>query len=290
MLAGGWMRAIRLAAAAALLPGSVAGAADGSRTAPAGLEWRPAHAEARRVVEELRSEVEVMKRIAAAQRELRAWNEERARLGLGGMTLRSELCLEDEIRRWCRLFPATFGVWEDSVPGTGAEVGRTAPARKPGTSAPAAPAGTGKVWPAPEVAAIVDLEAPHAVAYAMRAALGDTGEHVGLGVICAERGPYEIEATVFFGGFPADRRPVQLAVRGADGTVERFGPVVTAGPESGFHSPRIVDAGEAERFANAALRPGALVSNGYRSFRNRAGEARNREVREAFLACLRRPR
>ena len=47
---------------------------------------------------------------------------------------------------------------------------------------------------------------------------------------------------------------------------------------------------EAERFAGAALRPGALVSNGYRSFRNRTSETRNREVREAFIACLERMR
>ena len=124
----------------------------------------------------------------------------------------------------------------------------------------------------------------------MRGELCGSGEHVGLGVICATRGPYGIEATAFFGAFPADRRPVQLAVLGADGTVARFGPVVTAGPESGFHSPRIVDPGEAERFADVALRLGALVSNGYRSFRNRASEARNREVREAFIACLKRTR
>ena len=148
----------------------------------------------------------------------------------------------------------------------------------------------GETWPTPAIAEIVDLEAPHTVAYAMRGELGNSGEHVGLGVICATRGPYAIEATAFFGAFPADRRPVQLAVRGRDGTVERFGPVVTAGPESGFHSPRIVDPAEARRFADAALRPGALVSSGFRSFRNRASEARNRKVREAFIACLGRAR
>ena len=144
----------------------------------------------------------------------------------------------------------------------------------------------GETWPTPEIADIVDLEAPHTVAYAMRGELGATGEYVGLGLICATHGPYEIEATAFFGAFPDDRRPVQLAVRSALGTLERFGPVVSAGPESGFHSPRITDPGEAGRFAEAALRPGALVSNGYRSFWNRASEARNREVREAFRACL----
>lgn len=76
--------------------------------------WAEAHAEARRIVDELRSEIEAMKRIAAAQKQLMAWNEERARLGLAARTLRPELCREAEIERWCRLLPATFGVAEDS--------------------------------------------------------------------------------------------------------------------------------------------------------------------------------
>ncbi|MYE26431.1 MAG: hypothetical protein F4X87_04280 [Chloroflexi bacterium] len=79
----------------------------------AGTAWAEAHGRVRRIVEELRSEIEAMKRIAAAQKELIAWNEERARLGLAAMTLRPELCREDEIEKWCRLLPATFGVAED---------------------------------------------------------------------------------------------------------------------------------------------------------------------------------
>ena len=95
-----------------------------------------------------------------------------------------------------------------------------------------AAAGAGQAqeaWPTPAIAEIVDLEAPHTIAYAMRGELGRSGEYLGPGVICATRGPYAIEVTAFFGAFPADRRSVQLAVRGADGTVVRFGPVVTAG-------------------------------------------------------------
>ena len=109
---------LRARATKALLAGLVlvwAGAAEA--TDPAGVpetrgEWTAAHAEVRRLLEELRSEIEAMKRIAAAQTELRTWNEERARIGLPAMTLRPELCLEEEIRRWCRLLPATFGVAE----------------------------------------------------------------------------------------------------------------------------------------------------------------------------------
>ena len=74
-------------------------------------------------------------------------------------------------------------------------------------------------------------------------------------------------------------KSTQLAVRGPDGTVERFGTVVTGGPDAGFHSPRFIDPQEAARFVRIALRPGALISN---------GERRNRTVRDAFLACVRR--
>ena len=146
----------------------------------------------------------------------------------------------------------------------------------------------GGTVPAPEIARIDRLDIPGAAAWAMKGALGDTGIAIGFAAVCAMEGPHRVEATAFFGAFPADRRPVQLAVRTAQGTVHRFGPVVSGGPEAGFHSPRIADPDEAARFAGAALRPGSLVSNGFLSFRNRAGEARNRAVREAFLACLRR--
>ena len=143
-------------------------------------------------------------------------------------------------------------------------------------------------WPTPEITQLDRLEAPHTVAYAMRGALGESGEYVGLAFLCATRGPAEIEVTAFFGAFPGSHHPVQLAVRGPDGTVERFGPVVKAGPESGFHSPQFTTPPDAARFVSSALRSGALISNGYRSFWNRVSVARNRQVRDEFLACLRR--
>ena len=146
----------------------------------------------------------------------------------------------------------------------------------------------GETFPTPEIVHIDELDIPGAAAWAMKGALGDSGIAVGLAAVCATKGPRRVEATAFFGAFPVDRRPVQLAVRTGGGTFERFGPVVSGGPEAGFHSPRIAEPAEAARFAGATFRPGSLVSNGYRSFRNRAGEARNREVREAFLACLKR--
>ncbi len=146
-----------------------------------------------------------------------------------------------------------------------------------------------RTWPVPGIMHVEDLGIPGALAFGMRGTLGDGRVTVGLAAVCATAGPREVEATALFGGFPRDRRPVQLAVRTADGMVLRFGPVVRGGPEAGFHSPRITDAAEAMRFADAALRHGSLVSNGHRSFRNGAGGARNRAVREAFLACAGRP-
>ena len=145
-----------------------------------------------------------------------------------------------------------------------------------------------ELWPTPEIATILELGDGDGLAYVMRGELGRTGYFVGLALICSTTGAYNVEAGASFLGFPEDRRPLQLVVRGEDGTVERFGRVVSAGPESGFHSPRMVEAGEVARFVNAALRPGALVSNGYRSFWNRVSERRNEAVREAFLACVRR--
>lgn len=143
-------------------------------------------------------------------------------------------------------------------------------------------------WPTPEIASIVELGEGDELAYGMRGELGRTGQFVGLALICSMTGVYNVEAVASFLGFPEDRRPLQLVVRGEDGAIERFGPVVSAGPESGFHSPRMVEAGEVTRFVNAALRSGALVSNGYRSFWNRVSERRNEVVREEFLACARR--
>ena len=143
-------------------------------------------------------------------------------------------------------------------------------------------------WPTPEIRQIEVMQAGDGIAHAMRGEVGNTGTYVGLAIVCSEQGGEEAKVMTFFGGFPADRRPVQLAVRRPDGVVERFGAVVSGGLDSGFHSPRIFDGGEAERFAEAALREGALVSNGYRSFWNRVSEENNREVRERFIRCVRK--
>lgn len=124
--------------------------------------------------------------------------------------------------------------------------------------------------PTPEIRQSDALDRQGMVAYVMRAALGTSGEYVSLAVLCAARDDTELQVTAFFGAFPGSRRPVQLAVRGPDGTVERCGPVVAAGPQSGVHSPQLRDPHEAVRFVAVAVQPGALISNGYCFFWNRA--------------------
>ena len=141
--------------------------------------------------------------------------------------------------------------------------------------------------PTPAIGRIEVRQEGGQVGYMMRGEIGDTGFYVGLALVCRTDGARQAEATVFFAGFPESRQPVQLAVRDAGGRVERFGPVVRGGPESGFHSPRLTAAAELERFVTAALKTGSLVSNGYRSFWNRVGEAENRRVAESFLGCVR---
>lgn len=121
----------------------------------------------------------------------------------------------------------------------------------------------------------------------MKAPLGETGHNVGLSLTCSTTGPAELNATAYLGAFPRDRRPLQLAIQTPAKTVERFGPVFTAGPESGFHSPQFTDREEVWRFATAALVPGSLISNGYNSFRNRVAPLKNRHVWEALRACIR---
>ena len=158
------------------------------------------------------------------------------------------------------------------------------------TAAPVCSALAAPPWPTPEISQITALNMKDTVAYAMRGALGTSGEYVGLAVLCATRGPTKIEVTTFFGAFPGAHHPVQFAVRSPDGTGTRFGPVVHAGPESGFHSPQLRDPHDAVRFVTVALQPGALISNGYRSFWNRASAQRNQQVRDEFLTCARTPR
>ena len=137
--------------------------------------------------------------------------------------------------------------------------------------------------PTPEVTGFQAVEVSDGIGYVMRVKLGDIEEYVGLSLLCRSSG--KIEVRVYFGGFPNTRQPVQLAVRDAAGRVNRFGPVVRGGPEAGFHSPQITEPADVERFVNIALQAGSLVSNGYRSFWNRASVEDIRRVLEKFSSC-----
>ncbi len=102
-----------------MVPAKDAAPAEGSATksdtalAPEG--WAAARLEGLKVREALAREVAGMRRLLAVQKELGAWNRERAEVGSAVRTLRPEICGEEELERWCRLLPATFGVMEDDL-------------------------------------------------------------------------------------------------------------------------------------------------------------------------------
>ena len=140
--------------------------------------------------------------------------------------------------------------------------------------------------PTPKISYIEKLRIPGAIAYAMRARLSGSDTIVGLSILCAFDPPGRVEVTAYFGPYPRDRRPVQLALRTASGTVQRFGRVIRGGLTAGFHSPRITDPAQARKFVTAALSPRTLVSNGYRSFWNQATQPANSLAKTAFMHCL----
>ncbi len=147
-------------------------------------------------------------------------------------------------------------------------------------------AGGEQISPSPEAGRIFDFEIGAGRAWGMSAEPGG-GVRVGLELVCRTEEPAYAEATAYFGGWPEDRRPVRLKVQSPDGTTTAwFGRAVSGKRDSELHIPRVTDLRELERFVEAALRPGALVSNGYRAFWNRASGARNAEVRREMLDCV----
>ncbi len=142
------------------------------------------------------------------------------------------------------------------------------------------------VLPTPEVRRIEDTSGEFGtdVAYLLRARVGGGPDRIGVALTCFAR-ERRLEVAAHFGGFPEDGRRVQLAVRDGQGRIERFGPVVRGTPRSGFHSPRIDDRTNALRFAAALFTEGALLSNGYRSLRNRAGAQANALAHRRLVAC-----
>ena len=130
----------------------------------------------------------------------------------------------------------------------------------------------------------VDVHTAGEVTFVVAEALPGSPARVGFYVTC-KRGGRGVEAGFSFGAFPAGK-PVRAAVQTPDGGIERFGPLVQGGPESGFHSPVIRERLNVRRFTAAAFRHGSLVSNGHNSVWNELGEPLNRRVRAAVDSCL----
>lgn len=126
-------------------------------------------------------------------------------------------------------------------------------------------------------------ETAEEVMFAFAADLPGTDQRLGMYVRC-DRAEKRLSAGLFFGAFPAGK-PVQAAVRTPDGTVERFGPVVTGGSRSGHHSPELTDTGEVRRLLASALGEGVLLTNGHNSVWNRIPAAENRRARETLEHC-----
>ena len=91
-----------------------------------------------------------------------------------------------------------------------------------------------QLYPTPEMTELVKIEIGSGKAWGMRSEIGDSGIYVGVALACRDEEPLRAEGSACSGGFPEDRRSVQLAVRSADGTVERFGPVVRGAGNRGF--------------------------------------------------------
>ena len=116
----------------------------------------------------------------------------------------------------------------------------------------------------------------------MRARIPGAGWDVGLAALCEDG---EASSRVQLGAFPERRQALQLAVRAADGSVERFGPAFEADSISGFHTPEIAGRDEIERFLRSAFTPVALVSNGFNSFFNDATPAARTAVLSVLTEC-----
>lgn len=121
------------------------------------------------------------------------------------------------------------------------------------------------------------------VAYVLRGALGGGSEQAVAAVLACDADG-AVTAAVSFGGSPPAGRALQVAVRRADGSVERFGPVVSGTPGSGVHAPAFAGA-DAWRFASSVLDTGALLSNGFVSLWNRVEPAANAAALAALETC-----
>ena len=141
---------------------------------------------------------------------------------------------------------------------------------------------SGSAVATPFVHEVEQVEADGSIVAVMRTALPGAQWQMGIAAVC-ESGVASIAG--YFGPFPGTARPVQLAVQGPDESIERFGPVLQGGPQDGMHAPRIDEPEEIDRFVNAALTSGALISNGYNSFYNSTDAAGQALFRDTLTNC-----
>ncbi len=136
--------------------------------------------------------------------------------------------------------------------------------------------------PTPTLGPVQTLDTPDGkvLAVAARTFLGE--QVLGLAIDCET--PSRPRLTVYLGGFPSPAQVLQLAVRRADGAIERFGPVFRAGSESGFHSPQLTGP-DLRRFLAAIRGNGALVSNGFNSYFVRSGAADHGRLQRFADTC-----
>ena len=136
--------------------------------------------------------------------------------------------------------------------------------------------------PTPTLGPVERLNGPDGSVAGMMARARLREQVLGLAVACESRRGALL--TVYLGGFPAQSRRLQLAVRRADGGIDRFGPVFTANARSGFHSPQL-EGTDLGRFLAAMRGNGALVSNGFNSYLVRYGEADHAALQRFVNAC-----
>ena len=129
----------------------------------------------------------------------------------------------------------------------------------------------------------IEEKSPEFLMFGWHLPLGVTGrEKVGLMVTC-DRTTSALEAIIFFSFLPVGK-PVQVAIRKADGQAWWFGHQIIAPARAGFHSP-IIPEPEVRHFLQYAFSHGSLISNGHNSFWNRLSPSENKRAREALSDC-----
>ena len=135
----------------------------------------------------------------------------------------------------------------------------------------------------PRLQTVEPIEVENGVWAVMRGEFDNGRWLIGMATGCQDAEPV---VQLSLGPFPADERAVQLAVRTPAGHVERFGPILRAGPEAGFHGPEVRGTEAVGRFTDSALISGALISNGFHSFFNVGDEETQRSLLSALEACF----